>query len=218
MIPSDQIICSIDTETTGVNTETDRIVTLSVYKRNAENEQSKHWTVNPGIPIPKSSYEIHGITDENVRDCPDFGKIANEFLDFIGSCPLVGFNIYAFDILIIMAELTRHGIDRVFPGEDVLIIDCGNIFKKKEPRTLEAAVQKYCGRKHEDAHSSLADAEATAAVLHGQLRQYEDLAQCRFKTWLNSPSMMIWWISLASSAKTAKVKSSIASANRAVFA
>ncbi|MDE6680248.1 MAG: 3'-5' exonuclease, partial [Muribaculaceae bacterium] len=54
-------------------------------------------------------------------------------------------------------------------------IDVQNIFHKKEQRTLIAAYKFYCGRNLEDAHSAMADTEATYEVLLGQLERYEDL-------------------------------------------
>ena len=172
---SELTIASIDTETTGVNTETDRIITLAIHR---DDGYRFEWKCNPGIPIPPGATKIHGITDADVAGCPEFGYIAKDFLTDLQIChAIIGFNIYGFDLLIIMAELARAGITTPFPRPDVLIIDAGTIFKKKEPRTLEAAVQKYCGRQHEGAHGATADAVATADVLAGQLRAYPDLAE-----------------------------------------
>lgn len=66
-----------DLETTGINIVKDRIVELSYVKVFPNgNEESKTMKINPEMPIPKESTAIHGITDEDVKDCPTFKEIA----------------------------------------------------------------------------------------------------------------------------------------------
>jgi len=55
------------------------------------------------------------------------------------------------------------------------IIDAQLVFHKEESRTLSDAVRLYVGRSHENAHSALADAEATALVIAGQLGRYPQM-------------------------------------------
>ena len=45
----------------------------------------------------------------------------------------------------------------------------------KEPKTLQKALEFYCGEKLENAHNAKADIIATQKVLYGQLRMYQDL-------------------------------------------
>jgi DNA polymerase-3 subunit epsilon len=173
---SEAITATIDIESTGVNTETDRIITLSVVR--SDMLSVRECQCNPGIPIPPGATEVHHITDDMVKDWKPFRDQAADFVTFLqGVNALIGFNIYGFDLLMIMAELARAGVTAPFPEPGVVIIDSGTIFHKKEPRTLEAAVQKYCNRKHENAHGATSDALATLDVLHGQLAAYPDLQE-----------------------------------------
>jgi hypothetical protein len=55
------------------------------------------------------------------------------------------------------------------------VLDAQQIYHRREPRDLSAAVLSYCGREHADARGALADAEATAAVLDAQVARYADL-------------------------------------------
>ena len=69
-------IVFFDLETTGLQIAKDRIVEIAILKilPNGKKE-SKRWLVNPTIPIPKETTEIHGITDENVANKPTFSEI-----------------------------------------------------------------------------------------------------------------------------------------------
>lgn len=173
-------LVSIDAETTGVDPAKDRIITLGVWKviPNVELPEFREWKLSPGIPIPAESTAVHGIKDADLIGYPQMSvKIIDDILDFMGTeYVLAGFNLLRFDIPIFIEEMHRHGFKGVWPKDGQVIIDCGNIFKLKEERTLTAAVKKYCGRDHAGAHGALADAGATCDVLHGQLAHYPDLA------------------------------------------
>ena len=85
---------------------------------------------------------------------------------------VLGYNVRNFDVPLLWEEFNRAGIDWK-PGR---IIDAYSIFRKKEPRDLEAAVRKYVGGDHTEAHDAMADAWATVSVLLGQRRLYQDVA------------------------------------------
>ena len=66
-----------DLETTGINIITDRIVEISYLKVHTNgNEESKTLRINPERHIPEESSAIHGIYDEDVKDCPKFKEVA----------------------------------------------------------------------------------------------------------------------------------------------
>ena len=74
-------IVFFDLETTGINIAKDRIVEISVLKvmPNGKEEQ-KTVRVNPGMHIPEQASAIHGIYDEDVKDCPTFKEIAKDLV------------------------------------------------------------------------------------------------------------------------------------------
>ncbi|MDR1810223.1 MAG: 3'-5' exonuclease [Prevotella sp.] len=163
-----------DLETTGTNIVTDRIVEISFLKIHPNgNKEQKTKRINPGIPIPAESTAVHGIKDEDVKDCPTFRQIAKSLADQIEGCDLAGFNSSRFDIPLLVEEFLRAGVDIDFSRRK--LIDVQVIFHKKEPRTLEAAYRFYCGQELEDAHSAAADTLATYEVLKAQLDRYPDL-------------------------------------------
>lgn len=164
----------IDLETTGTDTQTDRVVEIGVVKIHPDGvREARCRRVNPGIPIPAAASAIHGIYDSDVVDQPRFGKIAAGLLDFLKDCDLCGFNIKKFDLKILGAEFHRVGRRLSLEGRG--LIDPMEIFHDRERRDLSAAVRFYCRREHAGAHGAAADAEATSEVLDAMLEHYPDL-------------------------------------------
>jgi DNA polymerase-3 subunit epsilon len=165
----------LDTETTGTYPAWDRIVELALVKIHPDGRKEVfERRVNPTVPIPPDASKIHGITDADVASLPPFSDIARELVDFMAGCDFAGFNIESFDLPIIQIELERAGIE--FDATGTVVIDAQLIFHKEESRTLSDAVRLYVGGEHENAHNALADVEATARVLEGQLRRYPHMA------------------------------------------
>ena len=165
-----------DLETTGINIATDRIVELCYIKVYPNgNEESKSMRINPEMHIPEASSAIHSIYDEDVKDCPTFKQVARELANAIEGCDLAGFNSNRFDIPMLAEEFLRAEVD--FDLTRRKFIDVQNIYHKLEKRTLSAAYKFYCGKDLENAHSALADTQATYEVLQAQLDKYPNELQ-----------------------------------------
>jgi len=163
-----------DLETTGINVASDRIVEISYLKIDVNgNETSRTYLVNPGMPIPKQSSDIHGIKDEDVKDAPQFNEIAKVLAREFEGCDLAGYNSTKFDIPLLAEEFLRAGVDIDLRKRK--FIDVQVIFMKMEPRTLGAALKFYCSKELENAHSAEADTRATYEVLQAQLDRYDNL-------------------------------------------
>ncbi len=164
----------IDLETTGVNLGTDRIIEIAIVKVLTDGTRSvKRKLINPGISIPKASSDVHGITDEMVKDAPIFKQVAQELKQFLDGCDLAGYNSNRFDIPLLVEEFLRAEIEFDMKGRKML--DIQQIFYKMEPRTLSAAYQFYCQKSLENAHSAEADATATLEILSSQVERYPSL-------------------------------------------
>jgi DNA polymerase-3 subunit epsilon len=164
----------IDLETTGVNLGTDRIIEIAIVKILVDGTRStKRKLINPGMPIPAASSEVHGITDDMVKDAPSFKQVAQELKQMLDGCDLAGYNSNRFDIPLLMEEFLRAEIDFDMKGRKML--DVQQVFYKMEPRTLGAAYQFYCGKILEGAHSAEVDATATYEILEAQLERYPAL-------------------------------------------
>ena len=167
-------IAFFDLETTGVNIAKDRIVEIAVLKIQPDGQKEmKVKRINPEMPIPKESSDIHGITDEDVKDAPTFAKIAKSLYILLSDCDFAGFNSNMFDIPLLVEEFLRCGIR--LDVEDKNLIDVQNIFHKKEQRTLVAGYKFYCDKDLVNAHSAEADITATYEILEAQLERYDDL-------------------------------------------
>ena len=167
-------IVFFDLETTGVDTSKDRIVEISLIKVMPDGEEiTKTRRLNPGMHIPEEATAVHGITDDDVKECPTFAQVAKSLEQFIRGCDFGGFNSNRFDLPDLVEEVMRAGIDVDFKRRR--FVDVQNIFHKKEQRTLVAAYRFYCGKELEDAHSAEADTAATYEVLKAQLDRYDDL-------------------------------------------
>ncbi len=167
-------IVFLDLETTGINVSNDRIVEFAAIKINVDNsEETLKFKVNPEIHIPKKTSDIHGIYDEDVKDCPTFKEMAKKVARFIEGCDLGGYNSNKFDIPLLAEEFMRAGVE--IDMKKRKLVDVQTIFHKKEKRTLEAAYKFYCDKELVDAHSAEADTRATYEVLLAQLDRYTDL-------------------------------------------
>jgi DNA polymerase-3 subunit epsilon len=163
-----------DLETTGINIVKDRIVEISFVKVYPNGkEESKTRRINPGMPIPPESTAIHGISDEDVKDCPTFKEIAKSLANQIEGCDLAGFNSNRFDIPVLAEEFQRADVDIDLNRRK--FVDVQTIFHKMEQRSLSAAYKFYCDKELENAHTAEADTKATYEVLKAQLDRYPDL-------------------------------------------
>jgi DNA polymerase-3 subunit epsilon len=163
-----------DLETTGIDVAVDRIVEISYLKIYPNgDEESKTIKVNPGIPIPAKATEIHGITDEDIKDAPLFQEIAKSIANTFEGCDFAGYNSNKFDLPLLAEEFLRTDVD--FDLKKRKFIDIQVIFHKKEQRTLSAAYKFYCDKDLSDAHSAEADTRATYEILEAQLDRYPDL-------------------------------------------
>lgn len=164
-----------DLETTGVDISNDRIVEISIIKLFPDGSEpfKKVRRINPGCHIPEAASAVHHITDKDVASEPSFREIAKSLMKIFDDSDIAGYNSNKFDLPLLIEEFARCGLKFELAGRK--LIDVQNIFYKKEPRTLSGALRFYCGRDLENAHSAMADTEATLDVLLGQLERYDDL-------------------------------------------
>ena len=158
-------IVYFDLESTGVKIATDRIVQIAMVKEfmDGRPNEIKNVLVNPTIRIPQEATDVHGITNEMVREKPKFEAYAKAIWEFMKGCDIGGYNQIRFDIPLIVEEFLRVGITPDFT--QVKMIDGFVAYRNMTPRTLAAAHLVLTGEKFEDAHDAEADILATVRVI-----------------------------------------------------
>jgi DNA polymerase III subunit epsilon len=161
----------LDLETTGTDVSTDRIVEIAIVKLFPDETVEKYcFRVNPTVPIPEVTSKIHGIYDADVANEPTFAELSKKLFKLLYDSDLAGFNSHKFDFPLLAEEFLRAGI--VFDLREKKLIDVQNIYHKMERRTLAAGYRFYCGKNLENAHSALADTEATMEIFLEQMNRY----------------------------------------------
>ena len=179
-------ILFFDIESTGLNIASDAIIELSFVKIfPGSKEEIRTWRVKPWDyqnncqkKITPSAKAIHGISDEDLVDCPTFSEIADEVVDMLKDSDLAGFNSAKFDLPMLAEEIerVRRYLNRNLPVNlhEMKMVDVQNIYHVMEPRNLKAAYRFYCGKELENAHAAEADTMATYEVLKAQLDRYPE--------------------------------------------
>ncbi len=166
----------IDFETTGLNPENDRVLEMGlVFFRDGKFEDRHNWLINPGMPVPKESSDVHGITDEQLADAPFFEQIFDEVLGHLKDRVPVAYNA-PFDRKFLHAEAARLGYGGLTQLGDVPpALDTEAVWI--DPLVWVRELQKFeKGKKLTDvaarmnipldnAHRASGDAEATGHVL-----------------------------------------------------
>lgn len=177
------IISCIDTETTGLNRNTDRIVQLSVGNFDSETGEIvatfDHYIKPSGVwKMTPSAQAVHNISEEMIEEKGvSLKSIAQEFLDMIADNPILSYNGSSFDVSFIQREFEREGLDTGF--EKHQFIDSFDIERRVNSNKLGDAYIRYFGHPFEDAHNSMADVKATIEVYMEQKRRYKEVNDIR---------------------------------------
>jgi DNA polymerase-3 subunit epsilon len=166
-----------DTETTGVDTDNDRIVQLVIATADRDGNLLAHreWLIDPEVPIPEEASAVHGLTnaylEENGGEPFEALLAAWEFSQTYANIPQVAYNLN-FDASILQAEMERHGVDSNFGDDlesrrlfDPLVVDRAKDRYRKGKRKLFNVAEHYgVDYDEEKLHNALYDVEITAKV------------------------------------------------------
>jgi DNA polymerase-3 subunit epsilon len=160
-----------DVETTGTDPRRDQVIEICVQMGLAADAPARVWRIRPDVDISPGAQAVHGISMDELRDCPRFEAVAGEMRALLAEAEvLVGYNL-AFDIDMLQAEYARLGQPPLeLSGKQ--IIDPFRLWQQCEPRTLQEAHRRFVGERFEAAHSASADVAATGRVLEGMLRAF----------------------------------------------
>lgn len=185
---SDMELTSFDTETTGLDTNTDRVVEFGAVTHRVGGEPAiRHHYIDPGVPIPEEASKVHGITGATVFGCPTFGQVADMLARCLSTGMLLGYNASDYDTKILNAEFARAGHPfRIDPARvlDPLVFVRWHLRGKKGRRLGEMC--EHFGVVLDNAHTAVADANATLQLVDCMLAENlipDDLEQALYEQW-----------------------------------
>lgn len=161
-------LASLDFETTGIDPHHDRVLSYALLD---ESGVEITGLVNPGVPIPPASAEVHGITEAMLADAPSSAEGLAVVVDWVQSLverqvALVVFNA-AYDLTMLQAEAARLGLT---PPDwsrllvvDPFVVDWGIERGALGQRRL-VDVASYYGIPLHNAHDASCDARAARHV------------------------------------------------------
>lgn len=172
---SDEIpIAFLDTETTGTNSKADRVIEVGlVIGRQGDVVARYNWLINPGIPIPQESSDVHGITDDDVEGKPTFAEVLPDIVEALRGALPAAYNA-TFDKGFLLEEVARTGLRFEQPPPALRpkitwvdpLVFAREIYKGKGESRALGAVAERLGIALVNAHRATDDAEAALRVLY----------------------------------------------------
>ena len=160
----------LDTETTGLEaSQGHRIIEIGCVELEKRRLTGNHYHqyINPNREIDQGAIEVHGITNEFLKDKPPFERVLNEFLEFVDGAELVIHNA-PFDLGFLNSEIQRLDPDAPRLEDRCKVIDTLVMARGKHPgqrNSLDALCQRYgADNSQRDLHGALLDAEILADV------------------------------------------------------
>lgn len=195
---------AIDTETTGVDPASARIVEIAavrIVNGQMAAQNALRRLVRPDQPIPAAATRIHGIDDAAVAGATPFAGVWPEFVSFIGDSVVIG-HALGFDLAVIRRECERSGI----PWQPPRAIDTRLLAQAIKPNLADYSLESlaaWVGTKVEGRHSALGDALACGHIFLALLPKLraagirtlaEAEAACRAQTELIEQHQRAGWV------------------------
>lgn len=186
----DRTMVGFDTETTGVRTSADRIVTAALITRTGAEVSARTWLIDPGVEIPAAAAAVHGVTTERARSEGAEPRVALEEIaaalaDALNAdTPVVAYNAQ-FDFTILEAELERHGLpslaSRLRAGEVRPVVDPLTLdrkldrFRRGKRKLIDLCTLYAVPVVADELHAADADVAATLELVHALAAAYPSL-------------------------------------------
>ena len=165
-------VVGFDLETTGFDVRKERIVEYALIGSDIDgssiNVQS---LVYPAKRIPLEASNVHGITDQDVRDAGTFSEHVGVISKIINDSIIVGHNIIKFDWKILEMECVRAGVEAPRPRAIIDTLVIARKLKIPGRHKLGILCNKY-GIELDNAHRADADAGATLILLWKIMKEY----------------------------------------------
>lgn len=164
-MPLKDIVYTVfDTETTGLDTKNDEIISLGavrIVNGRVLNTEKFDQLINPNMAIPLESEKIHGINDEMVKAKPDIKEVLPLFYKFCEDTVLVAHNA-AFDMKMFSRKEAETKIKFDAPVLDTLLLAL-IVYPMVEKHNM-VEIARFAGIDIVGRHTALGDASATAQI------------------------------------------------------
>ena len=150
----------LDTETSGLSPEKDRIIELACVEmiNNLPTGVKYHRYYNPGnIIISNEAEQIHGLNNKFLEKFPTFEKSAYEFIDFIEDSQLIIHNA-SFDLSMINSSLKRIGKEIIPSKRTVCTLEMSKKMFPGSKNNLNALCRRFnISLENREKHGALTD-------------------------------------------------------------
>ena len=156
----------LDTETTGLSAEKDRIVEIACVElsNHIPTKNIFHTFLNPETKVSADAFSVHGYSDEFLSNKPRFKDVAKDFLNFIKDKKLIIHNA-DFDLGFLNNELKRLNIKPILKSD---ILDTLQIARSRFPgvgNSLDALCKRFkISIEAREKHSALLDCQLLSKV------------------------------------------------------
>lgn len=160
----DIVYTILDTETTGLDTKNDEIISIGavrIVNGRILNGEKFNQLIDPKMNIPLESEKIHGINDEMVKGKPDIKEILPLFYKFSENTVLVAHNA-AFDMKMFSMKEAETEIKFNSPLLDTLLLAL--IVYPMHKKHDMASIASFAGVDIVGRHTAMGDASATAEI------------------------------------------------------
>jgi len=176
LLHKDIFVC-LDCETTGLETDTDRIIEVGAAKFDFEKAHEVYETlVDPEMPIPAISTEIHHITDDMVHGKPKIQEILTNIFAFVGKHIIVGHGIMT-DLKFLCAAAKRYNIPcKLLSHPHIDTLRLARLYGESPTNSLEV-LRKHFNIAEEGAHRAMNDVTVNIEVFKYLAKQYKTTEQ-----------------------------------------
>ncbi len=200
MLSDHKTLIVLDLETTGLDHRTERILEIGAVRlENGEITDQFESLVNPEVPIRNSSFHIHGISEDMVKDCPTIAEVLPKLLEFLGDLPFVAHNaIFDYSFL---NESCKRLYEKRLPNLRIDSFEMyRTVFPDEHSHGLSSLLTKF-GFDPEVKHRALDDARCLAQVYPKLLALYEQQLSWQLSQLTNVPYLAERYLRLQKTAQ-----------------
>ena len=172
LIEKETFVC-FDCETTGLDTQIDQIIEIAIVKFTFQGwVEDKQNLIDPGIPIPKETIEIHHITDEMVKGKPKIREVLSRYLEIIGDHIVIGHAI-SFDIAFLSNAAKKYGIPTSIEKQRYIdTVRLARLYGQSPNNSLET-LRLHFNIDGEGAHRAMNDVKTNIEVFRLLTKQFK---------------------------------------------